>query len=42
LYRQNAGHTHLDIFEDVLEDREPQAFWKMHAPLDAEYERRYR
>jgi len=35
-------HTHLDILEDVLEGREPQAFWKMHAPLDAEYERRYR
>ncbi len=35
-------HTHLDILEDVLEDREPQAFWKTHAPLDAEYERRYR
>lgn len=35
-------HTHLDILEDVLEYREPKAFWKMHAPLDAEYERRYR
>jgi len=35
-------HTHLDILADVLEDREPQPFWKMHAPLDAEYERRYR
>ncbi|MGI9224044.1 MAG: SRPBCC family protein [Woeseiaceae bacterium] len=35
-------HTHLDILEDVLEGREPQAFWTMHAPLEAEYERRYR
>lgn len=34
-------HTHLDILVDVLEGREPQAFWKMHAPLEAEYERRY-
>lgn len=34
-------HTHLDILEDVLEGREPKAFWKMHSPLDAEYEQRY-
>ena len=34
-------HTHLDILEDVLEGREPEAFWKTHAPIEAEYERRY-
>ncbi len=34
-------HTHLDILEDVLEGREPDAFWKAHAPLEHEYERRY-
>lgn len=35
-------HTHLDILVDVLEGREPQAFWKAHSPIEAEYERRYR
>lgn len=35
-------HTHLDVLEDVLEGREPEAFWKMHAPIEAEYEKRYR
>lgn len=34
-------HAHLDILEDVLEGREPQAFWKVHSPLENEYERRY-
>jgi uncharacterized protein YndB with AHSA1/START domain len=34
-------HTHLDVLEDVLAGREPEAFWKMHAPIGAEYERRY-
>ena len=34
-------HTHLDILEDVLEGREPDAFWKAHAPLEDEYKRRY-
>ncbi len=34
-------HTHLDILEDVLGGREPQAFWKTHTPLEAEYERRF-
>ena len=33
-------HTHLAILEDVLAGREPRAFWKTHAPLEAEYERR--
>ena len=34
-------HTHLDILEDVLEGKEPEAFWKMHTAHEAEYERRY-
>lgn len=34
-------HTHLDILEDVLEGQEPDAFWKQHTPIEAEYERRY-
>jgi uncharacterized protein YndB with AHSA1/START domain len=34
-------HTHLDILEDVLEGREPEAYWKSHQPIEAEYERRY-
>ncbi|MCK5324780.1 MAG: SRPBCC family protein [Woeseiaceae bacterium] len=34
-------HTHLDILEDVLEGREPDAFWKAHAPLEDEYKRHY-
>ena len=34
-------HTHLDILEDVLNGREPRAFWKAHTPLEAEYERRF-
>ena len=34
-------HTHLDILEAVLNGREPEAFWKAHAPLETEYERRF-
>lgn len=30
-------HTHLDILSDVMADREPQAFWKRHSALEAEY-----
>ena len=33
-------HTHLDILVDVLEGREPKAFWKTHSALEAEYEKR--
>ncbi|NNE04363.1 MAG: SRPBCC family protein [Xanthomonadales bacterium] len=33
-------HTHLDILADVLEGREPRAFWKAHAANEAEYEKR--
>lgn len=36
----SAGwHTHLDILADVLEGREPRAFWKTHSALEAEYGR---
>lgn len=35
-------HTHLDVLADVLEGHPPKAFWKAHAPLEDEYERRYR
>ena len=33
-------HTHLDILVDVLEGREPKAFWKTHTALEAEYGKR--
>ena len=33
-------HTHLDILCEVLEGREPEAFWKRHTPLEAEYDQR--
>ncbi len=33
-------HTHLDILNDVLEEREPQPFWTVHTALEAEYESR--
>ena len=34
-------HTHLDILADVLDGREPAAFWKSHTAHEAEYERRF-
>lgn len=34
-------HTHLDILEDVLDGRQPGAFWTMHTPIEEEYARRY-
>ena len=30
-------HTHLDILVDILEGREPKAFWKTHQAFEAEY-----
>ncbi|NNE04732.1 MAG: SRPBCC family protein [Xanthomonadales bacterium] len=33
-------HTHLDILADVLEGREPRAFWKAHTTNEAEYQKR--
>lgn len=33
-------HTHLDILIDVLEEREPRAFWKTHTALESEYDAR--
>jgi len=35
-------HTHLDVLVDVLEGREPPAFWKTHSRIHAEYEKRLR
>ncbi|WP_284319529.1 SRPBCC family protein [Dyella acidisoli] len=33
-------HTHLDILADRLSGREPPAFWKTHARMEAEYQAR--
>ena len=33
-------HTHLEILADLLNDQEPEAFWKRHTVLEAEYEKR--
>lgn len=33
-------HTHLDIFADVLADKDPQPFWKRHSAHEAEYQKR--
>jgi uncharacterized protein YndB with AHSA1/START domain len=33
-------HTHLDILVDVLNGREPRAFWKTHTIFEAEYVQR--
>jgi uncharacterized protein YndB with AHSA1/START domain len=35
-------HTHLDVLVDVLEGREPGPFWKTHARIHDEYEKRLR
>lgn len=32
-------HTHLGILIDVLEGKTPKGFWKVHMPLEKEYER---
>lgn len=34
-------HAHLDILEDVLENRKPRPFWRNIARLAEEYEARY-
>jgi hypothetical protein len=40
LFRVGAGwHTHLEILADRLEGKEPQGFWKVHMPLEEEYEK---
>lgn len=31
-------HTHLGILADRLEGKEPKGFWKVHVPLEKEYE----
>lgn len=33
-------HTHLDILEDVLAERETTGFWKQHTANEIEYEKR--
>jgi len=33
-------HTHLDILEDVLSDKNPRAFWKHHTDMENQYEER--
>ena len=33
-------HAHLDILVALLEGREPPKFWRNHAKLDAEYDKR--
>ncbi|WP_242107938.1 SRPBCC family protein [Luteimonas aquatica] len=34
-------HAHLDVLADRLHGRAPPNFWKRHAPLDAEYQKRF-
>lgn len=33
-------HTHLDILADILEEKEPQPFWRTHTALEVEYSSR--
>ncbi len=33
-------HTHLDILQDILEEKSPQSFWKRHTGIETEYESR--
>lgn len=33
-------HTHLNILRDVLEGKPAKGFWKVHMPLENEYEKR--
>lgn len=33
-------HTHLDILQEVLTGKIPQAFWKRHTRMESEYEKR--
>lgn len=33
-------HTHLDILRDVLQETNPQPFWKRHSAIEGEYESR--
>ena len=34
-------HVHLDILDDVLEERTPRPFWKNHTAIEADYEAKY-
>lgn len=33
-------HAHVDILDDVLNNRAPRGFWSNHAKLEAEYQKR--
>lgn len=33
-------HTHLEILAEVMQGKEPDAYWKRHTMLEAEYEKR--
>jgi hypothetical protein len=34
-------HTHVEILECRLRDREPSGFWRRHTQLEALYEREF-
>ena len=34
----SGWHAHLDILEDLLNERVPEPFWRRFVPLDAEYD----
>jgi uncharacterized protein YndB with AHSA1/START domain len=34
-------HVHLDILDDVLEERTPRPFWKNHTAIEADYEAKF-
>lgn len=34
-------HVHLDILDDVLEERTPRPYWKNHTAIEAEYASKY-
>lgn len=34
-------HAHIDILEDILNQRERRGFWSNHTRLESEYERRF-
>ena len=36
----SGWHTHLDILEDRLNEREAQGFWRTHNHMEKEYEQR--
>ena len=36
----SGWHTHLGILSDVLNEKQPQGFWKVHDQVEKEYEKR--